>query len=42
MSVSLVNVPLGLPGCVNPSGSKSFAYSSNQIFEPCSANKSAT
>ncbi len=42
MSVSLRNSPFGLPGCVNPSGNRSFASRSNHTLEPCSRNKSAT
>src|SRR5699024_5389095 len=42
ISVSFVNTPFGLLGCVNPSGSNSAASRSNHTFEPCSWNKSAT
>ena len=42
MSISFVNVPFGLLGCVNPSGNKSFASRSNHTSEPNSSTNLAT
>src|SRR5690625_1775576 len=42
ISVSFVNSPFGLCSDVNPSGNKSFASHSNQMFEPCSLNRLET
>src|SRR5690625_1642678 len=39
ISVSFVNFPFGLCSDVNPSGNKSFASHSNQIFDPCSRKR---